>query len=149
MIKASKESGKVSTLGAWFDPFEEVKKNCLVVPTCPQDSLVRLKFSSPCETTINEEVKVECNAFYVYHTPYAYFGRDNIALKGFAKLCKESSTGGRKHTEKLMECRNKHGRKLLGTLKVHINGFHYSTFRPDECIKITNGNLQHAFFLAS
>ncbi|KAL6311514.1 hypothetical protein AAG906_003144 [Vitis piasezkii] len=59
VIKASKESGKASTLGAWFDPFEEVKKDCLVIATCPQDFLARLKFSNPCETTINEQVKVE------------------------------------------------------------------------------------------
>jgi hypothetical protein len=28
---------------------------------------------------------VEYNASYAYHSLYAYFDRDNVALKGFAK----------------------------------------------------------------
>ncbi|KAJ9677974.1 hypothetical protein PVL29_022761 [Vitis rotundifolia] len=75
VIKASKESSKASTLGTWFDPFKQAKKDCLVVPTCPQDSL----------TPINEQINVEYNVSYAYHTLYAYFGIDNIALKGLNK----------------------------------------------------------------
>ncbi|RVX23079.1 Ferritin-3, chloroplastic [Vitis vinifera] len=108
VIKASKESGKASTLGTWFDPFEEVKKERLVVPTCPQDSLARLKFSSPYSKV--RECGIQC--LYAYHTLYAYFDRDNIALKGLAKFCKESSTEEREHAEKLMEYQNKRGGKV-------------------------------------
>ena len=97
VIEASKESSKASTLGAWFDPLKKVKKDRLVILTCHQDSLARLKFPNPCETTINEQVKVEYNVSYAYHTLCAYFGRNNIALKGLAKFCKESSTKGKEH----------------------------------------------------
>ncbi|RVW59625.1 Ubiquitin carboxyl-terminal hydrolase 6 [Vitis vinifera] len=58
VIEASKESSKASTLGAWFDPLKKVKKDRLVILTCHQDSLARLKFPNPCETTINEQVKL-------------------------------------------------------------------------------------------
>lgn len=30
-------------------------------------------------------ISVEYNVSYVYHAMYAYFDRDNVALKGFAK----------------------------------------------------------------
>ncbi|KAJ3702142.1 hypothetical protein LUZ61_005847 [Rhynchospora tenuis] len=38
------------------------------------------------------------------------------------------------------------GRKLTGTLEAHINGFRYSTTRPDERVDIMYGNIKHAFF---
>ncbi|KAG0492646.1 hypothetical protein HPP92_005733 [Vanilla planifolia] len=38
------------------------------------------------------------------------------------------------------------GRKLTGTLEAHINGFRYSTSRPDERVEIMYGNIKHAFF---
>ncbi|KAG0494764.1 hypothetical protein HPP92_005758 [Vanilla planifolia] len=37
------------------------------------------------------------------------------------------------------------GRKLTGTLEAHINGFRYSTSRPDERVEIMYGNIKHAF----
>ncbi|XP_022872909.1 LOW QUALITY PROTEIN: FACT complex subunit SPT16-like [Olea europaea var. sylvestris] len=38
------------------------------------------------------------------------------------------------------------GRKLPGTLEAHVNGFRYSTSRPDERVDIMYGNIKHAFF---
>eukprot|EP00262_Sarcandra_glabra_P002090 TRINITY_DN12346_c0_g1_i1.p1 TRINITY_DN12346_c0_g1~~TRINITY_DN12346_c0_g1_i1.p1 ORF type:complete len:1072 (+),score=240.95 TRINITY_DN12346_c0_g1_i1:261-3476(+) len=38
------------------------------------------------------------------------------------------------------------GRKLTGTLEGHVNGFRYSTSRPDERVDIMYGNIKHAFF---
>ncbi|KAF3327038.1 FACT complex subunit SPT16-like protein [Carex littledalei] len=38
------------------------------------------------------------------------------------------------------------GRKLTGSLEAHINGFRYSTARPDERVDIMYGNIKHAFF---
>ncbi|XP_073002538.1 FACT complex subunit SPT16-like [Typha latifolia] len=38
------------------------------------------------------------------------------------------------------------GRKLTGTLEAHVNGFRYSTSRPDERVDIMYGNVKHAFF---
>lgn len=38
------------------------------------------------------------------------------------------------------------GRKLPGTLEAHVNGFRYSTSRPDERVDVMYGNIKHAFF---
>ncbi|XP_010276527.1 PREDICTED: FACT complex subunit SPT16-like [Nelumbo nucifera] len=38
------------------------------------------------------------------------------------------------------------GRKIPGTLEAHVNGFRYSTSRPDERVDIMFGNIKHAFF---
>lgn len=38
------------------------------------------------------------------------------------------------------------GRKLTGTLEAHVNGFRYSTSRPDERVDIMYGNIKHAYF---
>uniref|UniRef100_K7KA92 Ferritin n=2 Tax=Glycine subgen. Soja TaxID=1462606 RepID=K7KA92_SOYBN len=43
---------------------------------------------------------------------YAYFDRDNIALKGLAKFFKESSTEERQHAEIMMEYQNKRGGRV-------------------------------------
>ncbi|XP_009615496.1 FACT complex subunit SPT16-like [Nicotiana tomentosiformis] len=37
-------------------------------------------------------------------------------------------------------------RKLPGTLEAHVNGFRYSTSRPDERVDIMFGNIKHVFF---
>ncbi|KAL2477705.1 FACT complex subunit SPT16 [Forsythia ovata] len=37
-------------------------------------------------------------------------------------------------------------RKLPGTLEAHVNGFRYSSSRPDERVDIMYGNIKHAFF---
>ncbi|KAF2319162.1 hypothetical protein GH714_013650 [Hevea brasiliensis] len=55
---------------------------------------------------------VEYNVSYVYHAMFAYFDRDNVALKGLAKFFKESSLEEREHAEKLMEYQNKRGGKV-------------------------------------
>ncbi|RYR27140.1 hypothetical protein Ahy_B02g061475 isoform A [Arachis hypogaea] len=49
---------------------------------------------------------MEYNASYVCHSLFAYFDRDDIALKGFAKFFKESSEEKREHAEKLMKYQN-------------------------------------------
>ncbi|GAV70889.1 Peptidase_M24 domain-containing protein/Rtt106 domain-containing protein/SPT16 domain-containing protein [Cephalotus follicularis] len=38
------------------------------------------------------------------------------------------------------------GRKLPGTLEVHVNGFRFSTTRADERVDIMFANIKHAFF---
>ncbi|KAE8712018.1 Ferritin-3 [Hibiscus syriacus] len=43
---------------------------------------------------------------------FAYFDRDNVALKGLAKFFKECSLEEREHAEKLMEYQNKRGGKV-------------------------------------
>lgn len=44
-------------IGVVFEPFEEVKKELDLVPTVPQLSLARQKYSDECEAAINEQIK--------------------------------------------------------------------------------------------
>ncbi|KAK9668530.1 hypothetical protein RND81_13G067000 [Saponaria officinalis] len=98
--------------GIVFQPFEEVKSDDFLVPISPQVSLARQKFVDECESAINEQINVEYSASYVYHSLFAYFDRDNIALKGFAKFFKESSEEEIEHAEKLMKYQNMRGGRV-------------------------------------
>ncbi|KAK7276422.1 hypothetical protein RIF29_17561 [Crotalaria pallida] len=98
--------------GVLFEPFEEVKKELDLVPTVPQASLCRHKYVDESEAAINEQINVEYNVSYAYHALFAYFDRDNVALKGLAKFFKESSAEERNHAEKLMDYQNKRGGKV-------------------------------------
>ncbi|XP_058075111.1 ferritin-3, chloroplastic-like [Magnolia sinica] len=109
---ATKGANNRPLTGVIFEPFEEVKKELLMVPSLPQDSLARHKFSQDSEASINEQINVEYNVSYVYHAMFAYFDRDNIALKGLAKFFKEASDEEREHAIKLMEYQNKRGGRV-------------------------------------
>ncbi|XWS74392.1 hypothetical protein CRYUN_Cryun02cG0211300 [Craigia yunnanensis] len=113
VVLASKEANNRPVLNVVFEPFEEVKKELLLIPSVPQASLARHKYTDQCEAAINEQINVEYNVSYVYHAMYAYFGRDNVALKGFAKVFKDSSVEERQHAEKLMDYQNKRGGKVM------------------------------------
>ncbi|KAF2296306.1 hypothetical protein P3X46_014435 [Hevea brasiliensis] len=112
VLCASKGSNDKPLTGVIFEPFEEVKKELSLVPTVPQVSLARQKYSDECEAAVNEQINVEYNVSYVYHAIFAYFDRDNVALKGLAKFFKESSVEEREHAEKLMKYQNKRGGKV-------------------------------------
>ncbi|KAL6133017.1 hypothetical protein ACLB2K_065254 [Fragaria x ananassa] len=113
-LAVSASSETVMT-GVVFHPFEEVKKEVLAIPVSPHVSLARQGFADECEAAINEQINVEYNVSYVYHAMFAYFDRDNVALKGLAKFFKESSEEEREHAEKLMEYQNVRG----GRVKLH------------------------------
>ncbi|XP_066336533.1 ferritin-1, chloroplastic-like [Miscanthus floridulus] len=104
--------GKEVLSGVVFQPFEEIKAELALVPQTPDKSLARQKFVDECEAALNEQINVEYNASYAYHSLFAYFDRDNVALKGFAKFFKESSDEEREHAEKLMEYQNKRGGRV-------------------------------------
>ncbi|TYH19654.1 hypothetical protein ES288_A05G368800v1 [Gossypium darwinii] len=93
-------------------PFEEVKKELNLVPTLPQVSLARQKFSEECEAAINQQINVESSISYGYHAMFAYFDRDNVALEGFAKFFNELSLRDRGQVEKLMRYQNKRGGRV-------------------------------------
>ncbi|VFQ72807.1 unnamed protein product [Cuscuta campestris] len=111
-VCASKGANNKPVTGVLFEPFEEVKKEHMLVPTGHLTSLARQVFVDECESAINEQINVEYNVSYVYHAMFAYFDRDNVALKGLAKFFKESSDEERDHAEKLMEYQNKRGGKV-------------------------------------
>ncbi|KAL6642047.1 hypothetical protein ACP70R_020228 [Stipagrostis hirtigluma subsp. patula] len=104
--------GKEVLSGVVFQPFEEIKGELSLVPQTADQSLARHKFVDECEAAINEQINVEYNASYAYHSLFAYFDRDNVALKGFAKFFKESSDEEREHAEKLMKYQNKRGGRV-------------------------------------
>ncbi|PWA77033.1 ferritin-2 protein [Artemisia annua] len=98
-----KSSNNAPITGVVFEPFEEVKKELKLIPSVAHESIARHKFAADSEACINEQINVEYNVSYVYHAMYAYFDRDNVALKGLAKFFKESSEEEREHAEKFME----------------------------------------------
>ena len=104
--------GKEVLSGVVFQPFEELKGELSLVPQAKDQSLARQKFVDECEAAISEQINVEFNASYAYHSLFAYFDRDNVALKGFAKFFKESSDEERDHAEKLMKYQNMRGGRV-------------------------------------
>ncbi|XP_052303971.1 ferritin, chloroplastic isoform X2 [Populus trichocarpa] len=110
-LVVSSASGTLT--GLVFQPFEEVKREDFLVPISSQVSLSRQFYVDECEAAINEQINVEYSASYVYHAMFAYFDRDNIALKGLAKFFKESSEEEREHAEKLMKYQNIRGGKVV------------------------------------
>ncbi|KAL1206783.1 Ferritin-1 [Cardamine amara subsp. amara] len=115
LAAATVDTNNMPMTGVVFQPFEEVKKADLAIPITSNVSLARQRYTDAAEAAINEQINVEYNVSYVYHSMYAYFDRDNIAMKGLAKFFKESSDEEREHAEKFMEYQNKRG----GRVKLH------------------------------
>eukprot|EP00245_Coleochaete_scutata_P003549 TRINITY_DN151_c0_g1_i1.p1 TRINITY_DN151_c0_g1~~TRINITY_DN151_c0_g1_i1.p1 ORF type:complete len:270 (-),score=58.97 TRINITY_DN151_c0_g1_i1:240-1049(-) len=112
-IRAAEAEEKEATLtGVIFQPFQELKGEIAKIPTTTTESFARQKYSPSCEAAINEQINVEYNISYVYHSLYAYFDRDNVALPGFAKYFKDASQEEREHAEKLMDYQNMRGGRV-------------------------------------
>ncbi|KAI3809165.1 hypothetical protein L1987_25135 [Smallanthus sonchifolius] len=144
--------------GVVFEPFEEVKKELSLVPTVPEQSLARQKYVDESEAAVNDQINVEYNVSYVYHAMYAYFDRDNIALKGLAKFFKESSEEEREHAEKFMEYQNKRGGKVkLQSILMPLSEFDhpekgdaiYAMELALSLEKLTNEKLLHVHAVAN
>jgi len=54
---ASRGSNNRPLTGVVFEPFEEVKKELDLVPTLPEASLARQKYTNESEAAINEQIK--------------------------------------------------------------------------------------------
>ncbi|KAF3331804.1 ferritin-2 [Carex littledalei] len=124
----AKGSGGTIT-GVAFSPFEELKNKpeVALVPVEADKSLARYKYSEKSQAAVNEQINVEYNISYIYQAMYAYFDRDNVALKGFAKFFKESSEEEREHAEKLMEYQNKRGGRVkLQAILMPVSEFNHS-----------------------
>ncbi|CAD6270851.1 unnamed protein product [Miscanthus lutarioriparius] len=81
-------------------------------PTEPPTLLPPWRTTLPLPRSTSALTCVKYNASYAYHSLLAYFDRDNVALKGFAKFFKESSDELREHAEKLMKYQNKRGGRV-------------------------------------
>ncbi|KAL8152352.1 hypothetical protein V2J09_010112 [Rumex salicifolius] len=140
IIAALDEDKSSSSLaGLIFQPFEEVKSDSFLLPSSLNASLARQKYTDECEAAINEQINVEYNVSYVYHSLFAYFDRDNIALRGLAKFFKESSEEEREHAEKLMKYQNMRG----GRVKLYS-----MVMPPSEFEHTEKGDALHAMQLA-
>jgi len=62
---------------------------------------------------INVQINEELKASYVYQSMAFYYGRDDIALRGFSKFFQDSSNEEREHAQKLMDYLNKRGGTLI------------------------------------
>ncbi|KAL8119801.1 ferritin-2, chloroplastic-like [Apium graveolens] len=112
VCSASKHASNKALTGLVFEPFEQVKKELMLVPAAPHLYLARHNYSHHSESAINHQINVEYNLSYVYHAMFAYFDRHNVALKGLARFFRESSAEEREQAEKFMEYQNKCGGKV-------------------------------------
>jgi len=60
-------------------------------------------------TGISDQIQMELKASHIYMAMAAYFGRDDVAYRGFAKFFMKSSHEEREHAMKLVEYLNKRG----------------------------------------
>lgn len=76
VVKASnKEANNPPVLNVAFEPFEEVKKELLVIPTVPHDSLARQKYTDQCEAALNTQIKwANSHAFSFLPSTLFYMG---------------------------------------------------------------------------
>lgn len=68
---ANETDSNRAILNVEFEPFEELNEELLLVPTAPQESIARYKFTDSCEAAINVQIK--------YHSPSLFI--DNYVLR--------------------------------------------------------------------
>lgn len=112
-VRAASETELTTIEGVVFEPFRELQDKLSLQPSeNPQESLARQRYAVSVESALNDQINVEYNASYIYHTLFAYFDRDNVGLPGLAKFFKESSDEERGHAEKFMQYQNKRGGRV-------------------------------------
>jgi len=72
-------------------------------------SKCRQNYHEECEAAINKQINMELFASYSYLALAAHFGRDDVALKGFAKFFMESSKEEQEHAELFIKYQNLRG----------------------------------------
>lgn len=90
----------------------EVKMDCLLVSICPPVPFTHLKFSSPYETTINEQISVECNVCNAYTTRYAYYVEIILLSRLLLNFARNLVQRKESNAEKLMKYQNIHAGKV-------------------------------------
>lgn len=112
-VSASEGQREVAATGVVFEPFSAVESELAVVNKAPSsESYARTDFHPECEAAINEQINIEYNVSYVYHSMYSYFSRDNVALPGIAGYFKNESLEERAHAELLMDYQVKRGGRV-------------------------------------
>lgn len=76
-------------------------------------SQVRQNYHQDCEASVNRQINMELYASYVYLSMSAYFDRDDVALKNFAKFFQDQSHEEREHMERLVKFQNQRGGRVI------------------------------------
>ncbi|CAL8465099.1 g4634 [Coccomyxa elongata] len=97
-----------------FAPFQEVKPELATISKVDpsSESFARTNYDVSCEVAVNEQVNIEYNISYIYHSMFAFFDRDNVGLPGFAEYFRKSSEEEREHAEKLMREQTRRGGRV-------------------------------------
>eukprot|EP00882_Tetradesmus_deserticola_P004142 GHRQ01004374.1.p2 GENE.GHRQ01004374.1~~GHRQ01004374.1.p2 ORF type:complete len:249 (+),score=120.31 GHRQ01004374.1:278-1024(+) len=113
-VKVQAAQEEVQLSGVVFQPFPAVQGELAVVDktNAQVQSFARVNFVDACEAAINEQINIEYNVSYVYHSLFAYFDRDNVALPGLAAFFKAGSEEEREHAEQLMQYQNVRGGRV-------------------------------------
>lgn len=119
-MSKGKDAEKTESIsGVVFKPFEEVApvlkstgtKGELNSPG-PEHSFARTHYPLDSEAAVNEQINIEYNISYVYHSMSAYFDRDNVSLPGFAEYFRNEAEGEKTHAQKLIDFQNTRGGRV-------------------------------------
>jgi ferritin heavy chain len=69
-------------------------------------------FHATCEAALNEQINIEYNISYIYHSMFAYFARDNVFLPGISAHFRKESVEERGHAELLMNYQIQRGGRV-------------------------------------
>lgn len=80
IICASKGTNHKPLTGVVFEPFEELKKEFMLVPSLPQASLARQKYCDESEAAINEQIKWVFKKYFVIVLCFKSVGINELFL---------------------------------------------------------------------
>ena len=69
-------------------------------------------FHATCEAALNEQINIEYNISYIYHSMFAYFARDNVFLPGISAHFRKEGVEERGHAELLMNYQIQRGGRV-------------------------------------
>jgi len=125
-----KSHGRVHELT--FEPFEEIREplNDVQKSLETNSSTARAPwFTAEAEDAINAQINVELTISHVYDSMWAYFDRDNVALRGLAAYFAHESAEERRHAQSLMSYLNRRGGRVhLSTIPEPVREFSH----PDK-----------------
>lgn len=78
----------------------------------PHKSLTRMHYNETAEAAVNEQINVEYNCSYIYHSMSTFFDRDNVSLPGLAKYFRDQSLEERGHAQMLIDFQNTRGGRV-------------------------------------
>jgi len=71
-----------------------------------------MNYDEIAEAAVNEQINVEYNVSYAYHSMSAYFDRDNVSLPGLAKYFRQQALEERGHAQKFIDFQNTRGGRV-------------------------------------